>query len=191
MVPTILVPGTWGDRQAWWRQGSPFWQAAVQAGVTLLNGDDPYNWTTEVDGLLGRNRDWETAGHALRWYGAAKGHTTVNVIAHSHGGQVALYGAAGGLQIDTLVTVATPVRWDIEPVMTKARVKITRWIHLRSDRSDWWQWFGEILDGRLAWPGSARDFPQANQNIIEPGVGHSGLLDPAVWTARSWWQWLQ
>jgi len=191
MVPTILVAGTWGDSDAWWRQGSAFYKAALKAGVTLQNGDDAYNWTTEVDGIFGRNRDWETAGDALRWYAAAKGHTTVNVIAHSHGGQVALYAAAGGLRIETLVTVATPVRWDIEPVITKARAKITRWIHLRSDSSDLWQWFGEILDGRFAWPGSVRDFPLADKTVIEGGVGHSGLLEPATWTKLKRWEWVK
>ena len=94
MVPTILIAGTWGDAAAWWRQGSPFWKTAVSHGVSLLNGQDAYNWTTEVDGLFGRNRDWETAGDALRWYAAAKGYKTVNVIAHSHGGQPAFHAAA-------------------------------------------------------------------------------------------------
>lgn len=191
MIPTILIPGTWGDSDAWWRQGSPFWTAALEAGVTLQNGDDPYNWTTEVDGLLGRNRDWETAGDALRWYVAARGEETVNVIAHSHGGQVALYAAAGGLSINTLVTVATPVRADMEPVIAKARVNLPRWIHLRSDNSDWFQWFGEILDGRLAWPGSVRDFPLADKTVIEGGVGHSGLLDPETWTKLKRWEWVR
>jgi len=191
MIPTILVPGTWGDSQAWWRQGSPFWAAAEAHGVSLLNGEDPYNWTTEIDGVLGKNRDWETAGDALRWYAAARGLKTVNLICHSHGGGVGQEAAAGGLSVDTFITVATPIRKDMEPVIVKARAHIARWIHLRSDASDWFQWFGEVMDGRLAWPGSVREFSLADRNVVEPGVGHSGLLDPALWTARGWWTWLQ
>ena len=187
MVPTILVPGTWGDSQAWWREGSPFWIAARHVGIPLQNSLDAYNWTTEVDGILGKNRDWETAGDALRWYSLAKGHTTVNVVAHSHGGQVALHGAAESLRIDTLITVATPVRRDMEEIAKKARRNIKLWMHLQSDSSDLMQWLGELMDGRI---GIYRQMPLADKNIMEPGVGHSGLLDPGLWTKRGWWTWL-
>lgn len=189
-IPTILIAGTWGDDAAWWKIGSPFWMEARRNGVSLQNGADPYTWTTEVDGLFGRNRDWETAGDALRWYCGAKKLDRVNILAHSHGGQPALYAAAKRLPIDTLITIATPIRWDMEEVAETARPFIRLWIHLRSDRSDWMQWLGEILDGRLAWPGTVRDFDVADQNIIEPSVGHSGLLEPGLWTERGWWKWL-
>jgi hypothetical protein len=50
--------------------------------------------------------------------------------------------------------------------------------------SDWWQWFGELMDGRL---GIYRDFAHADCNILEPGVGHAGLLKPRLWTTRELW----
>lgn len=197
--PVILVAGTHGlDIEAmeravadarlealpWWHPQSPFGRAAVAAGLVLVDDKEPFLWCTEVEGVFGDNAVWYAGGAALRYFAQAKHPAPVSILAHSHGGQVALYAAAQGLAVQTLVTIGTPVRGDMEATATRARRNIRRWLHLYSD-ADGWQALGEFGDGRL---GIYRSMPLATVNILEPGVGHTDLLDPALWTARRWWR---
>lgn len=46
--------------------------------------------------------------------------------------------------------------------------------HFHSDRSDRWQWLGEIGDGRV---GVVRRHPLADLNHDLMGAGHSGILN--------------
>jgi hypothetical protein len=99
--------------------------------------------------------------------------------------QVALFAAASGLKIRTLITVAGPVRKDMREVAAKARGNIHRWVHVASDSSDRWQWMGTLFDGKL---GIIREHPLADRNVRIKDVGHSQLLrDPAQfhhWTEQ-------
>ena len=184
---TVLAAGTWGgyELESWWRPGSPFVQEAERNGVRLLAPDDPFHWSTRLDGLIGGNAEWDLSGEVLKWYCHAKAPgETVNLIAHSHGGQVAAYAAARGLKIGTLVTVATPVRKDMEGVYARAMENLERWVHIHTDRRDRWQWLGAMGDGLL---GVRRGMPAPAENVLEPGRDHASLLAPALWTARGWW----
>jgi pimeloyl-ACP methyl ester carboxylesterase len=169
----------------WWMMGSAFTRMLLGAGLKILDPKDPFIWTTNLDGVLGDNDDWYAAGMALLWYCHAKlPDQRVNIIAHSHGGQIALYAAAHGLLIDSLVTIATPVRRDVQRYAARpGRPNIERWTHLYSDTSDLWQWLGSWFDG--SWRGR-RSMPLADLNIQEPGVGHTGLLNPVLWKKRGW-----
>jgi len=143
--------------------------------------------------LGGRDKnDWRAGGASLYAYivpplcpeqRIPPGDT--HVIAHSHGGSVALYAAAAGLKIQTLLTVATPVRRDLRSVIDAARPNIAYWAHVHSDCSDWWQVLGEAFDGRL---GIYRAMAQADLNIKIPQAGHSALLhDPRY--RDEWTRW--
>lgn len=86
----ILVSGTWGEKDLhpWWSPDSPFAGMLREAGATLP--PEPFRWSTDLDGVIGENRVWETAGAALTWF--AHKHSpgeAVNLVAHSHGGQTA------------------------------------------------------------------------------------------------------
>ena len=195
-APVILVGGTWGDvNHTWWKPGSSFCDALAASGLTLADPYEPFQWSGDVDGTIldhffGRpHRDWMAGGDALRWYAhlaipPVNGvFQPVSVIAHSHAGQVALYAAASGLLIDTLITVATPVRSDMQPVAAKARPRIRRWVHLYGGWRDYWQ----LLGARSL----RRTMPVADLNVQEPGVDHSGLLNANLWTERGWFRWLR
>lgn len=193
-APVILIGGTWGDGRTWWKPGSSFCDAAGAAGIQFADALDPFQWSGDVDGtildhFLGRrHRDWIAGGDALRWYAHVKVPPIgtilqpVSVVAHSHAGQVALYSAASGLITDTLITVATPVRSDMHEVMARARPYIRRWIHIYGGWRDYWQ----LLGARSL----RRTMPLADQNIQEPGVGHSELLNPNLWRTRGWFTFL-
>ena len=193
-APVVLIPGTHDeDRAAWWRYDSPFASALRAHGHALVDGADPFIWSTDLNGTLwddlwGRShRDWHAAGHALLWYAHLKEPPhlltgkiqPVSVIAFSHGGQAALYAAYYGLVVQTLITVATPVRRDMRMTASLARPNIAFWVNLFTDGTDLWQ----ILGSRSF----RRRMPLADQNLYEEGVGHRGLLDADLWTRNRWW----
>lgn len=213
MSATVLVGGTWSlddgdvdtldtrvtagafDELPWWHPLSPFGQEGRAHDVLI--DPEPFIWSTELDGIKGRNWGWWAAGHALRYFVHGKYPplavqlVPVNIVAHSHGGQVAIYAAAQGLIIDTLVTVGTPVRRDLRRFCQVARVNIRRWIHVYSP-NDPVQLQGVLGDGGgpLEWP---RDVSQADQNVEEPTKepgAHSKLHGSELWTVRGWWAWV-
>jgi len=189
MTPiSILVAGTHGHKNPWWKPGSPFMQAMIGQRIRPADLSDPYSWCTNLDGLFGKNEIWEASGHALRWYARSKiSHYPVSVVAYSHGGQVAAYAAANGLHIDRLITVATPVRKDMEAVYEAAKGNIDSWYHLHSD-SDLWQVLGGLMDGK--W-GIHRTMPFADENVMVNNIHHSDFLNPELWDQNYWWEWLK
>ncbi len=177
----ILVQGTWSLTYAdWWKPGSEFYKTLQSGGLSMLNGGDPFSWSTDIDGLIGGNDDWQEAGKALRWYvqGRLGLLEPVTLIAHSHGGQVVLYAAAQGLRVSRLITVATPIRWDMRKTRQLARTNICHWTHLYGGLRDWWQVLGALGDWSL---GLRREMPEADRNLGFPERGHSDLLDPQLW----------
>jgi hypothetical protein len=193
--PVILIGGTHGEDDGWWKPSSSFGQGLAAAGLEIADPMEPFEWSNDVDGLLvqglfGRkHRDWIAAGHALMWYAHYKvpprsdgEPRRVSIVAHSHAGQVALYAAYYGLLIDRLITVATPVRRDMAHVISGARATIRFWAHLHGDARDWWQ----VLGGRTL----ERRMTLADQNVYEP-AGHTDLLNPNLWTDRRWWDLLK
>jgi pimeloyl-ACP methyl ester carboxylesterase len=188
---TILIAGTWGlGEDDWWKVASPFWQTAKAKGIELAAADDPYLWTTALDGLKGGNDEWRIAAAALRWFCGAKDIELPNIIAHSHGGQVALLAVGQGLLVDTLVTVATPVRADVLEAMDTPAGRgqnVARWFHIHTGAGDTTQLLGSLGDGGLA---IQREMPGA-ENIYEPDQTHSGLMESDLWTARDWWRFLK
>ena len=192
-VPTILIAGTNSLDAPWWRSNSPFGRA-VRNWCRLINGKDPYYWTTRLNWVpYGRHIDWTNAARMLMWYVQAKlaspdgSSPPVNIIAHSHGGQVALIAAALGLKINCLITVCTPVRGDLNETYNVAKDNIARWIHIYSC-NDKWQWLG-AFGVRIA--GYWKKMPYSDENHFQPG-GHTRLvLDPAVWEERQWFHFLR
>lgn len=192
MARIIPIAGTWGWRDRWWKRDSPLMQY-LGADVVHVAGR-PYRWSTDLIGwkFWRRERlsDWEAGADALAYFCETIPYFDRNLIAHSHGGQVALFAAASGLKIRRLLTISTPVRDDV-PVQ-KARPNIGHWRHVCAaddDRIARWGMFG---DGRIATrrvftdPGAAAD-----TNVRVPGIGHSRLLtDPAcfeLWHTLGLW----
>lgn len=196
-APVILVAGTWGGKRSesqWWQPRSLFARMLEAGGVTILAPEDPFRWTTDLDGLIGKNEDWARAGDALRWYANAKllpvggAPRRVSVVSHSHGGNCVAYACASGLLVDRLITVGTPIRREMRTTYEAARKNIQTWIHLYSNSADVWQMFGSWRPGRLlAWvrgESLTRRMKWADVNLKHPGVTHGNLVDPALWRDR-------
>jgi len=204
MSRVVLVAGTFSwngsDRGDWYAPGSPFAVFLASRGVEPLfgvrpDGPHPFTWSTELGGIGGRGRVvWQAAGVNLFNYlvpplcpDRQLPSAETNLIAHSHGLQVVLFAAAAGLNINTLISVGSPVRRDMWATAVTARLNIRHWLHIHSDQSDRWQWLGELFDGHL---GIVREHPLADQNDFVPVVGHSELLrNPEHfhhWSDRGW-----
>ena len=179
MIVVVAVQGTWAWRSPWWKDGSPLWAYLDSYGLQPARiGGLPFRWSTDLADSWKwwqkRHSDWEAGGDALAYYLDALPERERVVLAHSHGGQVALHCAALGVKINRLVTVATPSREDMADVTRKARPNICRWWHvydLDRDKTAWWGGFG---DGRI---GNPRDQPAADVTVKMRGIGHSKLLN--------------
>lgn len=189
------VAGTWGLRGGWWKDGSPFWDFMrlheIEPCVLRFDGEGDakhFEWETALGnsykfwtwGKDYRRRNWLYAGEALSWFLDSLPLSDRNVIAHSHGGQVATACAARGVRLNRLLTVATPNRADMTDLYEQAAERIGRWHHVYDKDMDHVAWWGQFADGQVD-PCRNRGIAQAHQNIALAGIGHSGLLnDPKL-----------
>lgn len=206
----LLIPGTdaWHPSDPhyadWYTPGSQFTEFLSEHNVDPLPGERTHAdfvWSTEVDGLPsllmsngGGLRGWHASGNSLCQYlvprrcpDAHVSGAQTNIIAHSHGAQVVFFAASLGLKINKLITVCSPVRHDMADIIEHARPNIREWTHLHSDGSDHVQILGQLFDRAVSLD---RSFTLADQNVLIPRVGHSGLLhDPVnfpLWLERGW-----
>lgn len=194
-VRAVGVGGTWSWRGGWWQRDSLFWTFMGAYGieqtfprVDTVNGRTvpiarPFEWETGLGDSIKfwrssetRVRTWVQWGKALGYYLDSIPYYDRNVIAHSHGGQLALVCATIGVRLHRLLTIATPRREDMDEFARGAALNIGSWHHVcdrDSDRIGWWGAFG---DGHF---GNSRIHPHAHQNICIPKISHSRLLsDP-------------
>lgn len=195
MTPVLLVAGTHGFGRStgrqWWEHGSPFTVYLQSRGCSIIGAKQnrQFSWDTDLDGFgwihrnAKRHINWECAGIGLYAYlvpplvPESEDYVRVrdrNIIAHSHGAQVVAYACATGLRVNRLITVGSPVRADMDDVYRRARPNIASWLHVHSDSSDRWQWFGELFDGHL---GIVRAQQWADRNKLVAGVSHTKLLE--------------
>jgi hypothetical protein len=191
-----LVAGTnaWDNDHDvdWYVPGHPFGRMLRDHTLEVLtDGPLPFIWSTDLDGVVWDRKghtDWAAGGAALSYFIRMLGDTHPDIIAHSHGLQVVLYAIVNhGLKVNRLISVGSPVREDMEKIAQLARPYIHTWLHIHSDGSDKWQWFGEVFDGHT---GIVREHPLADTNDFVPKVGHSELLrNPQTyhfWEEKGW-----
>src|SRR5688572_28466454 len=132
---------------AWWR-GGPFVEYLAEHDLTRVI--PTFEWSGDLDGVFWDNsRDWIAGGKSLFYYLRPLHPMDRNLIAHSHGGAVALE-CAQYLPIRTLITVGTPVRKAVQEAGRRALEKghLGSWHHVYDKSGDRWQWFGQLFDGR-------------------------------------------
>jgi len=203
--PLIPVAGTWGAKPAdsgsyyWWRSPSVWLACAKNAGYDILDPHDQFFWSTALDGVAGKNDAWDAAGRALYWYWVAKGRPRMNLAAHSHGGQVVAYALQYSVQQGDpmspyrVVTIASPVRFDMQPVWADAKKAITPggWTHLYTQETgalfEEYQYLGSFpLDTNF---GFRRDMPLADRNVeIVPATSHHGMVWADLWNKDDLWR---
>lgn len=183
----VPIAGThaWGD--GWITDESPFAAMMRAEGFEpLRSGDRPFRWSTALDGLLGEDHDWQAAADALYWFLRPIPVGDRNIIAHSHGGQVALLLASSGVPLRSLTTVGTPCRDDIPVAIAEHAIGFHQ--HLYDLRRDWWGWFGAIGDHELSLRRSFADPHVVNLPVKD--IRHAKILrDPQyipLWRSQGW-----
>ncbi len=191
-MKTILIGGTHAnDSDPWFQPTSSFAEAARKGGVNISEGRDGegFIWSTALEiwrfkKNMGTDA-WQAAAHSLNSYIDAYCDGKANVIAHSHGGNVAAIAASNhwGERINHLITVGTPVRKSMNYYYRGAALGVKFWTHIYSN-SDWWQMFGTF--GTFN-PWKTRIMEHAHTNRLIAGKGHTELHDPALWTKLNMW----
>lgn len=188
----VFVPGTHGRSgpgiREWWHRGSPLARAFEACGYEV----DNLPWTSELDGVAGPMRRWRDAGEKLGLW--LQLHPATVVLAHSHGGNVAIFAAVvSRVEIPALVTLGTPVRADLATLYQRAALAtgLRRWLHVYAD-GDLWQWWGSVRVGHPStWMPPIRRMRWATDNVnVGADVGHRGLVDVAVLERAGLWTWL-
>lgn len=176
VTTVILVEGTFGG--SWAEPGSPFRQMleANEFNVIRFEG-----WSLNVGGVpnllsRGKHRDWVAGGYGLGYLMQRLSFDDCNIVLHSHGIGVALYEMCNvKIPVRRLISVCSPVRRDLQEAANAAKPIIGRWRHIASSNGDPWQRLGELFDGHLGW--DDRTWPQADENVSIPRIGHSKLLN--------------
>lgn len=196
------------QNRRWWQYDSNFDHLLSSYEYESLDPHDPFIWTTNLNGIEfwrrwgflqsffkdkdKDHRDWISAGAALSYWFAAKHVTDVEsiVIAHSHAYQVIAYACAyHNVKIDRLITVASPIRTDMDPIYKIARGNIRKHLHIYDGGkfSDWTQWLGERGSGSFT---TIRECKYADYNDPVGKINHSKILsnpdDFHYWADRKW-----
>jgi len=102
----IIIHGTWATSNAWWQpKTGPFWKHIKRTWPHLYDGPSPFWWSG-----ANWNRSRLAAAHDLIRWTKLNGVRSLDIIAHSHGGNVCLLAAQLGLQINQLILLGTPIR---------------------------------------------------------------------------------
>ncbi len=107
---TIIIHGTWAATSTWWQRGGNFWNYVNGITGNVYGEKDAFSWS-------GANRHEErvkAAGDLVAWVGSHPC-TNLDIISHSHGGNVCFLATRLGLKIRKLITLGTPVRLEYLP----------------------------------------------------------------------------
>jgi hypothetical protein len=114
---TIIVHGTWAATQTWWRQGSNnFWDFVNGRVRNLYGGPGCFRWS----GNNSHAARVSAAKALLRWT-QQQSYNNLDVVAHSHGGNVCLLATRAGLKINRLFLLGTPIRTEYLPDLRNVR----------------------------------------------------------------------
>jgi pimeloyl-ACP methyl ester carboxylesterase len=189
----IIIPicGTHGLGDEWTKPQSPLMREFT--GRSWRVPDTPFRWLAMIGGfrpfgldIPGNPHDdegraiWYSAAQSFVWYLSHIRESECDVIAHSHGGQVAILArAVFHAPIRRLITVSTPPRKDMAIYRGLAADSLDRWTHVHGDWSrDIWARLGRLGCGWRPW--QAFDqlvMPESGVvNIHAKGCGHSDSL---------------
>jgi hypothetical protein len=189
MRRVVKVAGThdWNPTELshdrWWQSDSRFTEKLAKCGFDHVgwdvSGQEIPQWSCALSGTFFAGRDlrtWWRGGFSLAAQLLKLPTDERNVIAHSHGGNVAVLAlmilASHNEQVSCLITVCAPVRRDMT-VHYKAVTCPWRHIYSKQVWGNRMQWMGSRV--RMAWkmPGDVVD------NYEADGICHSDLVrDP-------------
>lgn len=210
----VPVQGTWswtdlpnsatskaaGAEPLWWQRGSTLDGYLRTRGIVQLDPENPFIWSSEVAGLflLDRSlRAWKAGGWNLKQY---LQHVTLadrNILAHSHGLQVAAFAAAYWREADTIgdplfntvITVGGPIHDGVPYHALNGECR--RWLFIAEAGFDRIQFLGGLGAGDRH---NEKSFLDTHVNVaLVPGIQHSRILYEAqymsVWEHEGFLDW--
>ncbi|WGL15902.1 alpha/beta hydrolase [Microbulbifer bruguierae] len=170
---TIIVHGTWASSKTWWQKGGTFWNYVNTLVPDLYQGQTPFKWS-------GDNRHTKRKAAANDLVNWLSGIQDVDIIAHSHGGNVAIEATRIGLKIRKLILLGTPVRYEYVPLM-----KNIQQLYCVFSKGDFVQKIGAQLsprgDGRTMADSNKLVNCYADNNGNKKKPSHSELHEPQTW----------
>lgn len=175
---TLLLHGTWAQNQKWWRWGYGFAKAVHQRTGNVYRKSDVFRYDLRL-----RVTSIKAGGEQLLQWCSHHNLGKLTVIAHSHGGNLAIHALTLGLQVESHILLGTPIRDDFIPPKNRAK-HIFNIYH----QSDDIQWLGASSNPR----GNGRLLPEADRNIevSKYCVGsdfHWELHTADLWYAADLW----
>ena len=107
---TIIIHGTWAATSTWWQRGGNFWNYVNGITGNVYGGKDAFSWSGAND----HKERVKAASDLVTWVGSHPC-TNLDIISHSHGGNVSFLATRLGLKMRKLITLGTPVRLEYLP----------------------------------------------------------------------------
>lgn len=177
---TILVHGTWAATSTWWQPSGSLWTHVNGITGNAYSGSDSFSWS-------GRNKHADRVKAAQDLCAWANTHPTdhLDIIAHSHGGNVCLLASRLGLKIRKLINLGTPIRLEYLPNLSNIGV-----LHNVFSTGDRVQTPTATIPNRRAEGRSLGDSSTTmNHRAADDGrgnnPGHSELHEPVTWQASN------
>lgn len=174
----LIVHGTWAARDNWWRPGGDFWKYVKHHWPHLYNGKTPFVWS----GGHSHHDRVKAAQDLSSWIKKTKV-SSVDIIAHSHGGNVCLTAARAGLKINRLILLGTPIR--TEYMVDLDNIGLINNVFSSSDRiqTPSGSFPNTRFEGRTL--GDCKQVANwhAHRNAHGKEPGHSDLHEKATWIA--------
>jgi hypothetical protein len=176
---TIIVPGTWNNHKDWDNSGFKAQVSKKFGEGAIVLGNDHMGNSKEARAAAAKQLEGLIAGHDF-----APGEK-LNIVSHSHGGNVVAEATQEGLshKIDTLVTLGVPVRSDY----TFNESSIGQHLNVFSNNDSVQPKGGELHNmGRFSYVESAGRQVNApgvqNLDATSTASGHSELWEqPQTW----------
>ena len=164
---TVVIHGTFAQNETWWRNGYPFFEYLEHdVPITdLFLGDDPYNWS----GNWSNTARQQAAAELVAWY-TEHDEKCLNVVAHSHGSNVAFL-ADAQLKFGRMIVLSTPYHPNLYSPDADSTILSLR-VH---------------MDLVVLADGGGNRFPQMPK-LTEEYIGwfnHSATHDEQRWTSKS------
>lgn len=177
----LIVHGTWAAPKLWWRPNvGAFWNFIKPHWPHLYDGATPFSWS----GANSHAARVAAAKQLIAWC-KAQNASSIDVIAHSHGGNVCLLAARGGLDIDRLVLLGTPIR--TEYMVDLDRVRSIRNVFSLGDhiQTPLGSFPNTRFEGRTLGDSAAVSNWRCEDNGLGSEPDHGALHEVPTWTASS------
>lgn len=174
----VIVHGTWAAKKTWWRPGGDFFSYIDDKEADNL---EPFDWSGG-----NRHSSRKDAAEKLVKWARERPHRNLDVIAHSHGGNVCFLASQMGLKICHLVLLGTPIRLEYIP-----NLRNTNMIHnVFSTWDDIQSPVGTKPNPRGEGRTLADTAQTINHRVEDPwrDPSHSALHSPEVWEEQGLWE---